>query len=331
MTRPKSTSRTASWYRNSGQSLVWRLAMWGCEPVRSARVGNWSAMSAGEFQECDRLSRQPLAAAREAEPVGRRRPDSDAVDVDSHRSGQPTAHRDPHLGDPRALADQDAVRVHELEAAHPDDLVAPLEQPDRRGVEPLRVRRREELADVPLAGRAEDRVDQRVCDHIAVRMPGKPGLTREVDAGQHERDPVLEAVRVDSEPDPQIAHAGTREARSSLRDVASWASGQSFCKSAHGPRTTKCAAIPALVAGTTSLSRRSPTYRISPGGQPTSDTILSKNSWLGFSTPQRSDEATKSTSVSRASNDSSSTLKLPAIPTTSPSSFMERKQGIASS
>ncbi len=104
------------------------------------------------------------------------------------------------------LADQDAVRVHEVEAAHPDDLVAPLEKPDRGDVQPLRIGGREELADVALAGRAEDGVDQRVGDHVAVRVTGEPRLTGEVDAGEDERDPVLEPVRVDAEPDPQLAH-----------------------------------------------------------------------------------------------------------------------------
>src|SRR5262245_4770623 len=162
MTLPKSRSRTASWYMNSGQSFSWRLAMCGCEPVRSARVGNCRAMSAGASQKRDRLRGEAFAAAREAEAVGRRRAHGDAIHLDAHRTREPSAHLDPHVGDPRTLADQDAVGVHELEAAHANDLVAPLEQSDRGDVEPLRVGRREELADVTLAGRTEDRVDQRV-------------------------------------------------------------------------------------------------------------------------------------------------------------------------
>ena len=43
-------------------------------------------------------------------------------------------------------------------------------------------------------------------DDVAVGVAGQPGLAGEVDAGQDERDPVGEAVRVDSEPDPELAH-----------------------------------------------------------------------------------------------------------------------------
>src|SRR5689334_3941677 len=155
MTRPKSRSRTASWYMNSGQSGTCMLAMCGCEPVRSARVGNWSAISGGASQKRDRLRGQALAAAGEAELVGRRRAHRDALDVNAHRTGEAGAHRDADIGDPWPLSDQHAVGVHELEAAHADDLVAPLEQPDRRGVEPLRIGGREELADVAHACGAE--------------------------------------------------------------------------------------------------------------------------------------------------------------------------------
>jgi hypothetical protein len=40
-----------------------------------------------------------------------------------------------------------------------------------------------------------------VRDHVSVGVPGQPWLAREVDAREHERDPVGEAVRVDPEPD----------------------------------------------------------------------------------------------------------------------------------
>src|SRR5262245_25735337 len=297
MTCPKSRSRTASWYMNSGHRPCSRLAMCGCEPVRSARVGNVRATSAGASQKRHRLGGEALAAAGEAEPVGRGRAHGHPVDLEPHRPREPCAHRNPDVRNTRLLADQDAVRIHELEAAHPDDLVAPLEQADRGHVEPLGVGRGEELADVALSGRAEDRVDQSVRDHVAVRVPRKPGLAGKVDACEHERDPLLEAVRVDPEPDPEVAQSGTSGARSSIRTEAWCASGQSFWMNAHGPRTRKWAAMPALAAGITSLSIRSPTYAISPGAHPASATIRAKKSPLGFSTPQRSDDAMKSTST----------------------------------
>src|SRR6266550_509909 len=139
MTRSKSRSSTASWYMNSGQMPRSRLAVCGSLPGRSARVGNWSAISVGASQKRDRLGREPFTAAGEAELVGRGRAHRDAIDIDPHCTCEPSAHRDAHVGDPRPLANQDAVRVDELEAAHADDLVAPLEKPDRGGVEPLRI------------------------------------------------------------------------------------------------------------------------------------------------------------------------------------------------
>src|SRR4029077_17869788 len=60
--------------------------------------------------------------------------------------------------------------------------------------------------DVALAGRAEDRVDQRMDDHVAVRVTRETGLAGEVDACEHERHPVLEPMRIDPEPDAEIAH-----------------------------------------------------------------------------------------------------------------------------
>src|SRR4029453_7102192 len=109
ITRPKSRSRTGSWYMNSGQIPLWRLAMCGCLPVRAARVGNWGGMSGGAFQKRDRLGGEPLAAAGEAEPVGRGRPHGHAVDLDPHRAREPPPHRNAYVGDPRPLADQDTV------------------------------------------------------------------------------------------------------------------------------------------------------------------------------------------------------------------------------
>src|SRR5439155_1289733 len=92
---------------------------------------------------------------------------------------------------------REAVRIDA--EARSDDLVAPLKQADRWDVAPFGVGRGEELADVALARRPEDRVDQRVRDHVAVRMAYEARLARKVDPREHERDPVREAVRIDAE------------------------------------------------------------------------------------------------------------------------------------
>jgi hypothetical protein len=45
-----------------------------------------------------------------------------------------------------------------------------------------------------------------VRDHVAVGVAGQARLAREVDPGEHERDSVGEAVRVDAETDTELTH-----------------------------------------------------------------------------------------------------------------------------
>jgi hypothetical protein len=114
----------------------------------------------------------------------RRRPHRHPAELGAERARETRAHCFAEICDPRPFADQDAVGVDELEAARAHELVGPLQEPDRRDVEPLRVARREELADVAAAGGAEDRVDEGVRDHIAVRVPYEPRLAGKIDAGE---------------------------------------------------------------------------------------------------------------------------------------------------
>ena len=43
-------------------------------------------------------------------------------------------------------------------------------------------------------------------DHVAVGVPGETARVVEADAAEHERNAVRECVRIDTEPDPQVAH-----------------------------------------------------------------------------------------------------------------------------
>ena len=105
-------------------------------------------------QERDGLRCEPLSAPGEAELVGRRRPHGDAIEVDTHRSREARAHGVAHGRDPGLLSDEHAVGVHKLPACPAHDLVGSLKQADGRRVQPLRIARWKELADVAEPGRA---------------------------------------------------------------------------------------------------------------------------------------------------------------------------------
>src|SRR5215207_8155602 len=99
-------------------------------------------------------------------------------------------------------------------------------------------------------------------DHVTVRVAGEPGLTREVNTREHERDALLESVSVDPDADAKLAHrAISASSRTRIWTVS--ASGQPCCTTAHGPRMIQTDAIPMFTAGNTSLSSRSPAYVMS--------------------------------------------------------------------
>src|SRR5207245_6405039 len=118
--------------------------------------------------------------------------------------------------------------------------------------------------------RAEHGVDQRVRDDVAVGMAGEAARMLEPHAAEHERHAVGERVCVDADPDPVLVHASA--AGSSWRPPIGTAPGGGSWRCPQGPRRMWTAVIPAASAGSTSLSTRSPTYAISSGGRPHSDT-----------------------------------------------------------
>ena len=76
------------------------------------------------------------------------------------------------------------------------------------GVDPGRRRlvRRKQRPDVAQARRAQQRVDQRVRDHVTVGVSCKTARVVEADTSEDERNAVGERVRVDAEADAQVAH-----------------------------------------------------------------------------------------------------------------------------
>src|SRR5204863_7008491 len=80
------------------------------------------------------------------------------------------------------------------------------EKRERRGAVEALVAGREERADVAQPGCAEQRVYERVCEHIAVRVAGEPARMVELHPAEDERDARLERVCVDSYADTKIRH-----------------------------------------------------------------------------------------------------------------------------
>src|SRR5262249_17882611 len=92
----------------------------------------------------------------------------------------------PHLlavrRDPRLLADQDAVGVDETPTGFSHLGVGlPEEVEGRAPLEPI-LAGRKQAADIAEPSCAEQRIHQRVCDHVAVGVPGKTARVVELDS-----------------------------------------------------------------------------------------------------------------------------------------------------
>jgi hypothetical protein len=135
--------------------------------------------------------------------VGRRRTDSDLVDVHPHRLREPGPHLVATTCDARVFADEDAVGVHELEARAPDLSIGVPEEQQRRNAAERVVFGGKEAPDVPEGRGPEERVDERVGDDVAVGVPGQATVLAEADPREDERDAVGKGVSIDAEPDPQ--------------------------------------------------------------------------------------------------------------------------------
>ena len=109
-------------------------------------------------------------------------------------------------GDPRLVPDQDHVCVDELPTLGPHAAVCLAQELERRDPPQPRVVGGKQRADVAEAGGAEQRVDQRVCDHVPVRVPGEPLRGGDLDAAEHEWYAVLERVRVEADPHALVSH-----------------------------------------------------------------------------------------------------------------------------
>ena len=122
--------------------------------------------------------------------------------------------------EPRLLADQDDVRVLELESEPADTLGGEPKQVERGGAAPARIAGREHRADVVEPRCAQDRVDERVREHVAVGVAGKAPRRLDRHASEDERDPVRKGVRVDADADAKLGHpSGSGRLRRSSKTV----------------------------------------------------------------------------------------------------------------
>ena len=142
--------------------------------------------------------------------------------------------------DSRLLTDEDAVRVDELITRSLDLSERLGEQAERIGISVALVVGRKEQADVTKAGRTEQRIRQCVCDHVSVGMPCKPTRIAKSNSAEHERQTLLEGVRVDAETDSQLTHESERNAAgsSASESICTSASSDPRCSRPHGPRRT---------------------------------------------------------------------------------------------
>ena len=112
---------------------------------------------------------------------------------------------------------EDAIRVDQFPAGCAHFGVGASEQVERVGALPALFARGKERADVSQPGRAEQGVDQRVCDHVTVRVPRKTTRVFDADTAQHERHAVREGMRVDAEADSELAHCLSSSSQLSTR------------------------------------------------------------------------------------------------------------------
>ena len=143
---------------------------------RSSRLGPLVVRVEAEAhrrEQRDRLRRETLAAAGEAEGVGRRRVDGDApasTPIASASRSPISSRTAPTRG---SSPDEDAVRVHELPPGVAHLPVGLPEQVERGRAAVLLVAGGEERPDVAEVGGAQERVDERVGDDVAVRVAGE--------------------------------------------------------------------------------------------------------------------------------------------------------------
>src|SRR5829696_6953343 len=138
-----------------------------------------------------------LAAADEAHSLAGRELHVHGARLDADRVGQALSHIVAEGRKLRLLARDGGVHVRRRDSRTVQHRAHRSQQFDRVGVAPALVGVREVLADVAHAGRAEQRVDHRVGEHVRVRVAGEAALRlRDLHAAEHQAAARLQPVRV---------------------------------------------------------------------------------------------------------------------------------------
>ena len=147
----------------------------------------------------------PFGAAGEAELLAGRRLDRDPAGVDAGDLGDPGAHRLAVRPDLRRFADERRVEIDDGAASRPHPLRRVGEKDLRRRALPLRIGRREVLADVALGEGAIERVGERVERDVGVGMAAEPRDVGDANAAEPHGVAGREGVDVEALADPRLA------------------------------------------------------------------------------------------------------------------------------
>jgi hypothetical protein len=149
------------------------------------------------LEESDSGHADAFGAADEAEMVGRRRLEADALEWGPEHRRQRFTHRKTVLREFRLLGDDGDVDILETAANVAKPGHGMLDEGARLGAPPTLVMRRKELADVSGSESAEDCVGNGVKDGIGIGVTFQAAAIGDADSGQHERPFFVERVNVD--------------------------------------------------------------------------------------------------------------------------------------
>ena len=137
--------------------------------------------SQGQTYGRNGLRRYALAAAGEAQAIGRRGFDADPVSGDVEECGDVSNHRRAVRADFRAFADDRHIDGSHDAAACANKIGGVAQKLAGRSAAPVRVAWRKMLADVPGANRAKHGVGQRMEPDISVGMSDETRIMRDAD------------------------------------------------------------------------------------------------------------------------------------------------------
>ena len=140
------------------------------------------------------------AVARVAHPLAGLRLHADPRDVEPEHVRERVAHRGT-AAKASALNDDRRVDVRDRPAVPHGELVARREQPQRVGVLPLLVGVGKVRAEIAERARTEERVADRVGQHVAVAVSERAAVVVDAHAADDERPPFDQPVRVEAVPD----------------------------------------------------------------------------------------------------------------------------------